>query len=80
MHKKHADLPKPALGKFARNELALLGTTCEHISHWARILTKALAPARVVYADANHHPSEALDFLPRWTDNQHARAIEMHSS
>jgi molybdopterin-guanine dinucleotide biosynthesis protein A len=80
MHKKHADLQKPTLGKFARHEVALMGTTCEHISQWARILAKALAPARVVYADANHHPTDAAAFLPRWTDNQHARAIELHTS
>jgi molybdopterin-guanine dinucleotide biosynthesis protein A len=76
MHKKHADLQKPDLGKFARNEVALLGTTCEIIAQWASILNKALAPAHVVYADANHHPSHANDFLPRWTDNQHAVNVE----
>ena len=71
MHKKHADLQKPALGKFARNEVALLGTTCEVITQWAYLLQQALAPARVVYADANHHPAESSDFMARWTDNQH---------
>ncbi|MFM7234719.1 MAG: NTP transferase domain-containing protein [Flavobacteriales bacterium] len=77
MHKKHADLQKPSLGKFARHEVALLGTTCEVISQWAQLLSKALAPAQIVYADANHRPSEASSFLPRWTDNQHARFIEL---
>jgi len=77
MHKKHADLQKPSLGKFARHEVAILGTTCEMIAQWARMLSKALAPAQVVYADANHHPSEASDFLPRWTDNQHSTLLEL---
>jgi molybdopterin-guanine dinucleotide biosynthesis protein A len=77
MHKKHADLQKPALGKFARNEVAILGTTCETIAQWARLLAKALSPAQVVYADANHHPSDVSEFLPRWTDNQHSIAIDI---
>ena len=76
MHKKHADLQKPALGKFARNEVALLGTTCEVIAQWASLLHQALAPARVVCADANHHPAEAKDFVPRWTDNQHHVSLD----
>jgi len=80
MHKKHAELQKPALGKFARNEVALLGTTCEIMGQWAAVLSKALAPARVVYADANHHPTAASEFLPRWTDNQHAVSIDRPSS
>ena len=80
MHKKHADLQKPSLGKFARNEVAIVGTICEAISQWAHLIAKALAPAQVVYADANHNPSDASDFLPRWTDNQHAIAIELNGS
>jgi molybdopterin-guanine dinucleotide biosynthesis protein A len=71
MHKKHADLNKPALGKFARNEVALLGTTCEVIAQWAALLHRALAPAQVVYADANHKPTEESEYVPKWTDHQH---------
>lgn len=72
MHKKHAELQKPTLGKFGRHEVALLGTSCEKISEWAALLKKVLAPAHVVYADANHHPSHANEFSARWTDHQHA--------
>jgi len=80
MHKKHADLQKPALGKFARNEVALLGTTCELIAQWAAVINQALSPAKVVYADANHHPSDASAFLPRWTDNQHSISLDVNSN
>lgn len=79
MHNKHADLQKPALGKFARHEVALMGTTCEVIAQWANILHHALQPACVLYADANHHPDEAEKFYPHWTDNQHAISVEMPS-
>jgi len=70
MHKKHADLKRPSLGKFARHEVALLGTTCDIIGQWASLLSKALMPASVVYADANHHPETTSDSIQRWTDNQ----------
>ena len=70
MHKKHADLKKPSLGKFARHEIALLGTNCDIIGQWADLLSKALMPASVVYADANHHPETISDSIQRWTDNQ----------
>jgi molybdopterin-guanine dinucleotide biosynthesis protein A len=76
MHKKHSDLQRPVLGKFARNEVALLGTTCEVIAQWASLLHRALAPAHIVYADANHHPAEAKEFVPRWTDQQHHISID----
>ncbi|MFN5620227.1 MAG: NTP transferase domain-containing protein [Flavobacteriales bacterium] len=77
MHKKHADLQKPALGKFARHEVALMGTTCEVIAQWAGILGQALRPANVVYADANHHPNEPGKVQSKWTDNQHSIALEL---
>jgi molybdopterin-guanine dinucleotide biosynthesis protein A len=79
MHKKHTDLQKPTLGKFARNEVALIGTTCEIITQWAAVIHQALSPARVVYADANHHPTDAAEFLPRWTDHQHAVSLDRHA-
>jgi hypothetical protein len=71
MHKKHADLHKPSLGKFARNEVALVGTTCEVIAQWAQLFQQALSPAHVVYADANHKPMQESSFGPKWTDHQH---------
>ncbi len=77
MHKKHADLQRPALGHFGRNEAALLGTTCELIGHWASLLAKSLAPATVIYADANHNPAPESEFLPTWKDNQHATIFSM---
>lgn len=79
MHKKHADLLKPTLGKFARNEVALIGTTCEVIAQWAELIQKGLRPALIVYADANHHPEASEKFLAHWTDNQHAVQIDLPS-
>jgi molybdopterin-guanine dinucleotide biosynthesis protein A len=58
-HKKHADLARPALGFFGRNEWAILGTTCGNIKQLAFRLTQALAPAwKVAYVDADHKSAD----------------------
>jgi len=54
-----------------------MGTTCEVIAQWAKILEKALHPAAVVYADANHHPEPKENFHARWTDHQHAVQLDV---
>ncbi|NML66760.1 NTP transferase domain-containing protein [Hymenobacter sp. RP-2-7] len=58
---KHADLTRPALGDFARHELALLGAPCGDIQRLAAALTAVLAPAghRVGYVDADHASGDA---------------------
>jgi molybdopterin-guanine dinucleotide biosynthesis protein A len=58
---KHADLARPALGEFARHELAFLGAPCGDIQRLAAALTAALAPAghRVGYVDADHASGDA---------------------
>ena len=58
---KHAALARPALGDFARHELALLGAPCGEIQRLAARLTAALAPAghRVGYVDADHASGDA---------------------
>jgi molybdopterin-guanine dinucleotide biosynthesis protein A len=58
---KHADLARPALGEFARHELAFLGAPCSAIQQLAAGLTAALAPAghRVGYVDADHASGDA---------------------
>ncbi|WP_347160048.1 NTP transferase domain-containing protein [Pontibacter chitinilyticus] len=55
MHHKHAKLNKPALGEFARNELAILGTPCGNIQQLAhRIIQKVAAAWKIAYVDADH--------------------------
>ena len=53
-HKKHADLQRPQLGKFGRNELAVLGTTCEAVQFFAETLIKNFPDHRIAFADADH--------------------------
>lgn len=58
---KHADLARPALGEFARHELAFIGAPCGDIQRLAARLTAALAPTghRVGYVDADHASGDA---------------------
>jgi len=58
---KHAALTRPALGEFARHELAFVGAPCGDIQRLAAGLTAALAPAghRVGYVDADHATGDA---------------------
>ena len=54
-HQKHANIPRPKLGNFARHEWAILGTPCGKIKELANALTKALsADYTIAYVDADH--------------------------
>jgi len=58
---KHAALARPAIGEFARHELAFMGAPCGDIQRLAVSLTAALASAghRVGYVDADHASGDA---------------------
>jgi len=54
-HKKHADLARPALGNFGRNEWAIVGGPCTMIKILADQIIAALSPVcKCAYADAAH--------------------------
>ncbi|MFN0032364.1 MAG: NTP transferase domain-containing protein [Flavobacteriales bacterium] len=55
MHKKHLDFIKPKQGQFARNEVAIYGTTCEHVQQIVLTLRESLADFNIATADADHH-------------------------
>jgi molybdopterin-guanine dinucleotide biosynthesis protein A len=56
-HKKHADLQKPALGNFGRNEWAIVGAPCVYIKALAdQVIGAALSPEyKCAYADTSHN-------------------------
>ncbi|MGV3502399.1 MAG: NTP transferase domain-containing protein [Adhaeribacter sp.] len=59
-HQKHAKLTRPALGHFARLELAILGTPCGQIKKLAFALCARLSPAwKIAYVDADHKSADA---------------------
>ncbi len=54
-HQKHANITRPALGQFGRQEWAILGTPCGRIKELAFALTKNLqSDYKVAYVDADH--------------------------
>lgn len=55
-HKKHADLKRPAMGNFGRNEWALVGAPCVYIKALADKVIAALSPQyKCAYADTSHN-------------------------
>ncbi|GEO09585.1 hypothetical protein SAE01_20810 [Segetibacter aerophilus] len=62
MHQKHAKLARPDLGEFGRNEIAILGTTCNNIRTLANSLVKQLSSSsKIAYVDADHKDAGSSD-------------------
>jgi molybdenum cofactor guanylyltransferase len=57
-HQKHAKLMRPEGGEFGRNELAIVGTTCNNIQHLAYQIISQLTTYKIAYADADHKGAE----------------------
>jgi molybdopterin-guanine dinucleotide biosynthesis protein A len=73
IHQKHAKLTKSALGNFARNEWAIIGTPCGNIQKLAKTLAESITPPRsigiqaqykVAYIDADHKAGDEGANLP----------------
>ncbi len=59
MHQKHPPIPRPALGRYARTEFALVGTTCERMEALMRDWTEELSGAyRCVTVTGKHEASD----------------------
>lgn len=58
-HKKHPKLARPKMGKYARHELAILGTNCGMVQ---KIVTEVIAGIstkyQIAYVDAEHNRSK----------------------
>jgi molybdenum cofactor guanylyltransferase len=64
-HNKHAKLTRPNYGNFARNEWAIVGTTCDKIKALADEVIKALSPTyKCSYIDAQHSKADEEATLP----------------
>jgi len=58
-HQKHAKLTRLEGGEFGRNELAIVGTTCESIRQLAYQVISQLTAYKIAYADADHKGAES---------------------
>ncbi|MGZ3766895.1 MAG: NTP transferase domain-containing protein [Mucilaginibacter sp.] len=60
-HKKHADLVRPKLGNYGRNEWAILGAPCVYIKGLADNIINALSSTyKCAYADTSHNDEVVL--------------------
>lgn len=69
-HQKHIKLPLRNIGKFAVNEIAILGSSCSTISRLVNTLTKDLSSYTVAYIDASHDENSEVTTLNQYTFNQ----------
>lgn len=62
---KHAKLARPTLGRFGRNEWAIVGTACGNIQKLAQEVIAALSDRwQCAYLDADHAGADAAPDLP----------------
>ncbi len=61
-HQKHANIARPDIGFFGRQEWAIVGAPCETIKMLATAIIKNLSPDyKIAYVDADHAVSENSD-------------------
>ena len=79
-HQKHANLKRPQLGQFARNEVAILGTPCGNIKQLCGFLAEKLSPLGPVgFVDADHQAAAADANYPLvFTDKIAFRRFDYH--
>ena len=86
-HRKHVALTRPGYGEFGRNELAILGSSCNHINQLANLLISELSPAfSIAYVDAAHKGGNDIDEANetdfkgsvRFTDNISFQRVDIH--
>ncbi len=59
-HQKHSSIPRAQLGKFGRNEWAMVGFTCSVIQQLAQEIKQVLtADFNIAYVDADHQSSKS---------------------
>ena len=61
-HRKHANLVKPDLGTFARNEWAIIGAPCSVIKDLVLKLASE-SKNRLLYIDETHNHEESVNEL-----------------
>ena len=63
-HKKHANLEKPKLGHYSRNEVAILGAPCPIIQQLANQIAQSLEEMEVTFMDADHSVDQSMARFP----------------
>ena len=86
-HQKHAKLTKPHIGRFARNEWAIVGAPCSVIQELARDISVDLQRKHkwsIAYVDADHASGKeteiAKDFTQIYTDKIKYHEFAIHEN
>jgi molybdopterin-guanine dinucleotide biosynthesis protein A len=70
MHQKHAKLARPNLAEFGRNEIAIIGTTCNNIRTLANSFIKQLSSSiKIAYVDADHKSADSPEDIHTTLDS-----------
>ena len=60
MNKRHGDLSKASYGDFARQEVAIYGTTCEEVELFVKRVRSLFPHLNIGFADADHKKNESV--------------------
>jgi molybdopterin-guanine dinucleotide biosynthesis protein A len=77
---KHADLTKPKLGQFARQELAVYGTSCNEVKAFVEKLRSLLPEFNIGFADADHTENPENISGTHWQDQINAIQVTTSSA
>lgn len=79
-HQKHVALNKPSYGEFARNELAILGTSCSAIQELVNQLSDRLIPSyQLAYVDKEHGDEEGEKLkMVSWLEKNGYTRLDTH--
>lgn len=79
-HKKHAEINRAAVGQFHRNEVAILGTTCDEVKQLVAQIRLNLPEKNIAYADESHAVDEIAEGGHHTSWHKHQQNIELISS
>lgn len=89
-HHKHTKLARPTLGRFGRNEWAIVGTACSNIQQLAQEVIAAFGERwQCAYLDADHAGADAAADLPgmlaagaalEYTDAIHSHCLRINAN
>jgi molybdenum cofactor guanylyltransferase len=68
LHQKHSNIAKATYGNFARNEMAVLGTTCEEINNFFNEIIQQFPTKKIAIIEADHKANETLECHLKCTD------------
>lgn len=78
-HQKHSNLNRTNLGKFGRNEWAIVGFNCGDIQQLAKTITTQLkSKFQIAYIDADHQSSKNNDSIPQFELTDKINFYQLH--